>query len=79
MPGDGTISHALERIYGYVAASRGYYSEIVMTEEYGRSEMFNFNYMLTSTMKAITSGKEQFLNYGTFITFYRLLKQYMGD
>ena len=79
MPGDGTISHALERIYGYVAASRGYYSEIVMTEEYGRSEMFNFNYMLTSTMKAITSGKDEFLNYGTFITFYRLLKQYMED
>ena len=27
MPNDGTISHALERVYGYVVASQRYYTE----------------------------------------------------
>lgn len=31
---DGTISHAIERIFPYVAQSQGYYSGWVMTEEY---------------------------------------------
>ncbi|MBE6494762.1 MAG: hypothetical protein E7Z84_09205 [Methanosphaera stadtmanae] len=50
MPNDGTISHALERIYGYVAASQNYYSKIVMTEEFGRVELFNYEYMMSSVL-----------------------------
>lgn len=34
LPADGTISHAIERVLGYVAQDAGYYSGTVMTEEY---------------------------------------------
>ena len=53
LPGDGTVSHAIERVYGYIAASRGYYSEYVMTEEYARAEMTNFNYMASQTLNVL--------------------------
>ncbi|MEE0935638.1 MAG: rhamnan synthesis F family protein [Methanobrevibacter sp.] len=58
MPGDGTVSHALERVHGYVAASKGYYTKFTMTDEYARSEFFNKSYMFLDTMK-------QFIAHGT--------------
>lgn len=63
MPADGTVSHALERIHGYVAASRGYYSEFVMTDEYARSEFFNKSYMFSKTMKNIVANGGGFFEY----------------
>ena len=36
---DGTILHAVERIYPYCAQSEGYYSSTVMTEDYARLDM----------------------------------------
>ena len=35
---DGTISHAIERSYAYVAQSRGYYTANVMSDDYARIE-----------------------------------------
>jgi len=34
LPIDGTISHAIERIFGYVAQDAGYHSGTIMTEDY---------------------------------------------
>lgn len=34
MPRDGTVSHAIERIWGYAAQNRGYYTGTVMNSEY---------------------------------------------
>ena len=34
MPQDGTISHAIERIYPFVAQSEGYYPAVVMSANY---------------------------------------------
>ena len=53
MPHDGTISHALERIYGHVAASKGFYTEIFMTDEYGSNEITNYPYMLSDLLSVI--------------------------
>ena len=53
LPVDGTISHAVERVHGYIAASRGYYSEFVITEEYARAEMFNFRHMALLTLMTL--------------------------
>lgn len=39
MQQDGTISHALERIWGYAAQSRGYYTGTVMNNEYASMRM----------------------------------------
>lgn len=57
MPNDGTISHALERIYGYVAASQNYYSKIVMTEEFGKVELFNYEYMMSEVLSVSKKSK----------------------
>ena len=69
MPPDNTISHALERIYGYVAASEGYYTEVVMTEEYARSELENLNHMLLDTFTTIKANQNRFINYSLFNMF----------
>ena len=63
MPADGTVSHALERIHGYVAASEGYYAEFAMTDEYARSEFFNKSYMFSKTMKNVITHGGGFFEY----------------
>jgi len=67
MPLDGTISHALERSYPYVAASRGYYTEIAMTEENAESDIINLHYMLINTLQNVNSKKRDLW----FSSFYR--------
>ncbi len=39
MPNDGTISHAIERSYGFIAQQRGYYSLIIMSTSYAEEEL----------------------------------------
>jgi lipopolysaccharide biosynthesis protein len=39
MKSDGTVSHAIERSYGFVAQSQGYYSAIVMNPVYASQEL----------------------------------------
>lgn len=78
VPPNGTISHALERIYGYVAASRGYYTEFVMTEEYARSEMFNLNYMLLETFSTIKSNHKN-INLHEFYRFKYTLNKLLNE
>lgn len=72
VPLNDTISHALERIYPYVAASREYLTEIVMTEDYAKSNMLNYNYMLLNTVQEIYSnnpGKDN--SFSSFRRFYK--------
>ena len=42
MPKDGTISHALERIFPFAAQTLGFYSGWIMNEEFARNEVENF-------------------------------------
>lgn len=65
MLGDGTISHALERIYGYVAASQRYCTEVVMTEEYGGSELTNYRHMMDETMATLRKKSKNLTDYST--------------
>ena len=44
---DGTISHAIERIYGFAAQAEGYYSAIGMSDVFARIEYTNLNYFVT--------------------------------
>lgn len=53
MPLDGTVSHALERIYPYVAQSTGYYSGIVMNTDYASLQNTNLYYYLSGTLSKI--------------------------
>lgn len=44
LPIDGTISHAIERVYAYVAQDAGYYASTVMRDEYARIEYTTLMY-----------------------------------
>jgi lipopolysaccharide biosynthesis protein len=43
---DGTLLHALERIYAYVAQQKGYYSGWVLSSSFAAVEFTNYHYML---------------------------------
>ena len=50
---DGTLLHAIERIYAYCAQNRGYYSSWLMNEEYSESELINLYFMIKEINKRI--------------------------
>lgn len=75
MPGNGTVSHALERIYGYVAASEGYYTKFIMTDEYANSEIFNYSYMFENIIGNIKPVTLQYFVYSRgFFGFVNSIK-----
>lgn len=81
MPLDGTISHAIERSYPYIAASRDYLTEIVMTEDYAKSDLLNCNYMLLKTLHEIYSNNPRknqwFSSFRTFCnSFNKIFKKH---
>lgn len=45
-PVDGSISHAIERIYSFAAQENGYYTGILMENSYAGIEYFNLEYYL---------------------------------
>lgn len=77
LPHDGTVSHALERIYGHVAASQGFYSEIVMTEYYGCNEITNYPYMLSEVSMVIQKRFDKKLIF--FSSFNDVLKRFVNN
>ena len=50
---DGTISHAIERIYPYIAQQNGYYSAYVMSEEYAAADLTNSHFVINSFNKVL--------------------------
>lgn len=50
LPNDGTLSHALERIFPFVAQSSGFFTETLMTSEYAQIEINNFRFMHNETL-----------------------------
>jgi len=50
---DGTLLHAVERIYGFVAQSEGYYPAWVMTDRFSRIEFTNLYFMLSELNKQL--------------------------
>lgn len=48
---DGTLLHAIERVYGLVVQHEGYYSEWVLTEKNASIELTNLNYFLINSLK----------------------------
>lgn len=53
MPADNTISHAIERIFAYVAQSEGYYSGIMMNQTYASLYVNNYTYMMNGIIKKV--------------------------
>ena len=74
---DGTILHAIERIYPFVAQDAGYYSANLLNEEYTKIELTNLNFMLTELNKALYSNKVLSKN-GVHYFLVRNLKELLG-
>ena len=55
MPDDGTVNHALERIFPYVAQDAGYYSGVVINEHYAAVEIENLKHLLREQREALIS------------------------
>lgn len=53
MPVDGTFSHAVERIFPYVAQEAGYYTGIIMTEQAATVRLGINNIIYTDIMKEV--------------------------
>ena len=77
LPHDGTVSHALERIYAHVAASQGFYSKIVMTEYYGCNEISNYSNMLSEVSMVIQKRFDKKLKF--FSSFNDILKRFVNN
>ena len=48
---DGTLLHAIERIYPLVAQDEGYYSAWIMSDSFAKIEITNLYYMLSEVNK----------------------------
>ena len=79
MPVDGEISHAIERIYGHVAASQGFYTEFVMTDNYGSNEITNYPYMLSELLMIIRHRFDKKFRGYFFETFLNKFKRNLKD
>ncbi len=79
LPNNRTLSNAINRIYGYVAAQRGYYAKIVVTEEYARAEIFNNKTMTADTLTMIKSRAKSIHFINGFDTFIRDLRTVLND
>ena len=53
LPVDGSFSHALERIFPYVAQHHGFYTKTVMNCGYSQAEIENYRYMLGTLLNRI--------------------------
>lgn len=67
--GDGTFSHASERILPYAAAENGYVTGWVYTAEYARTELSALRSMTDSTEKALSKYPAvSFANFKSFLS-----------
>lgn len=53
MASDGTLSHAIERIYPFVAQQSGYYSAYLLSDHFAQIETTNLNFMLRKLNKPL--------------------------
>lgn len=53
LPINGCISHAVERIYPFVAQNRGYYSSDVLSSRFAEIELTNLDFMIETIKKPL--------------------------
>lgn len=51
MPVDGTISHAIERCYAFCAQAAGYYTAVVMSDEFSRIQYTNLKHYIKEDLE----------------------------
>lgn len=76
LPGDGSFSHALERILPYIAQHHGYYTSTLMSSEYAQAEVENYRYMLNNLLIHLRGiPGVQFNNYQALVASMDRLKE----
>ena len=60
---DGTILHAIERCYGYMAQDAGYYYADVIGSDDARTDLSNYSYMLDKVARILLSRGIYFSNF----------------
>lgn len=65
---DGTLLHAIERVYPFIAQAEGYYSGWVMSDKLARIEITNLNHMLRKINTAVfENGRYRYRNHGEIV------------
>lgn len=67
---DGTIMHAIERVYSFVAQESGYYSSTAVNEEFAKRELINRGHMLREILSSLLPyfSNPNFLSFSTCLT-----------
>ena len=68
---DGSILHAIERIYTYVVQDAGYYTGWLYSDKYAKIEITNLMYMLRELNNAMVTIQQ----YGTHREFVQMIKE----
>lgn len=55
---DGTINHFLERILTFVVQNEGYYSALIMSQEYAQYDITNFRTMISKMLKCYQTSTD---------------------
>ena len=74
-PPDGTIAHAIERLFPYVAQSAGYLTATVYNTEYAALELDNFRILFNDFISSTLNSKD----YDNKILTYNDLKEKIND
>lgn len=74
LPNDGAFNHALERIIAFVAQDAGFYTGIIINDEYARFDLTNFNSMLRNILNRL-----KYINGIDITTIYSTLESLKGD
>lgn len=60
---DGTILHAIERCYGYIAQDAGFYYADIIGSDDARTDLSNYSYMLNKVAQILLSKGVYFSNF----------------
>lgn len=60
---DGTILHAIERCYGYIAQDAGFYYADIIGSDDARTDLSNYSYMLNKVAQILLSRGVSFSNF----------------
>lgn len=73
LPGDGSVNHAIERIFPFVSQHHGFLTGSVMDLKYAEAEVTNFRYMFSDLQSAMVGMPG--LNYSTHYTLVDTVKK----
>lgn len=75
LPSDGSVSHAIERCFPYVAQSQGYYTMQIAPDCLSELLVSDYRYMLEETLRAVADNPRLDVSGETYVSFIAKLRQ----